>query len=387
MSTLTEISSTFSNSSLSVFDAFSLSNAQDRVTASLSQIDPPPGSRLVEWTGEDGRRFYQVMPYDCPVERVAERLRELFDRMVLEQPTEPSQALDSFPEFEIRLSDLPTIVEGLRLPENRTALERVWATIKQRARRDTSLPVRKEANQPATFVQTPKQNFIFAPVPKNSRVAAYIQKCLAQRVRVLVSVHEFRDADKSESPKFWDQAVLSSLDLGGWKIEAHEIKTIPGSKKNIRGEIPSIVVTSLNATHPYLPPHTMTHLYITRWVDRSAASDETLLLTLHELMQSLSPYGRDPIAINCGAGRYRTLITGVSYALRRQIYETWIHGGDIRNMVINVPELIYHIGQQRDLTLRSITKEKFPLCYLQILSVTSAYVQSLLSATCANPSP
>jgi protein tyrosine phosphatase len=209
-------------------------------------------------------------------------------------------------------------------------------------------------------------------------VAPYIRECIERTVGVLVSAHELKDANPRECGKFWDQTVLSRLDLGGWSIEVKEMNTtLQGTMESCKGQIPAIEVTFLHATHPQKPSHTMVHLYITGWVDRTIVSDENLVLTLLKLMQLFSS---GPVAVNCAAGRGRSLTIGLVFAQIRQIYETWVHGGDIENMAINVPELVYHISQQRDLDLRNTPVERVCPTFLQMLSLINAYAQWLLTA-------
>ena len=126
----------------------------------------------------------------------------------------------------------------------------------------------------------------------------------------------------------------------------------------------------------------MIHLHFRGWVDRTAASDEPLVNEGLAMIQQFSPDPLNPVAINCAAGRGRTLILAAAYKLRRDIYETWVHGGDIRKFVVNLPELMYYFHKFRDLDGRNAPEGLFLSTLTQVLSLTNAYAQSLLSGAC-----
>lgn len=271
------------------------------------------------------------------------------------QSLEPSEPLS---RYTVALSELSDAIQTLHSPED-DKFSPLYRAIVRNATIDSSLARRKEENrhEAPSVVRLPEQNFVLAPLPRKEHTAAYFRLCLKENAHVLVSAHEVTDANAFEYGKFWDQSVLSQLsqsELDGWKLKIQNVSVFAvGTEKNTKGRIPQLVETTIVATHDLQPSRTMTHLHYEGWVDRTAASDEQLLLKLLDRMEALSPDARTPIAINCHAGRGRTLNIAAAYFFRKKIAFARLQGLDDSEIGINLPELIFQIHQQRDLDTRS----------------------------------
>lgn len=233
--------------------------------------------------------------------------------------------------------------------------------------------------EPASDVHLEEQNFILAPLPNDHEnldpmsASAYLQHCLQKNVRVMVSAHESIDAKKGDCDKFWQQAQLDKMNLGSWKLT--EIETIYSKNSSA----PCIIKTTIEATNSAtFERRTITHFYYEGWHDQHSAPNLDLLSELLVHMLILSPDPKIPIAINCHAGRGRTLNIALPYYLLQKITAAKIRGENVSEMQINLPSLIGDIEKQRDLTLRfGPPIANFIGLYRQTLQVARDFIRGM----------
>jgi hypothetical protein len=288
----------------------------------------------------------------------------------------PGNPSSDFSRYTVQLSQIPRAKATLALPDIGGAEHMLLCMLSQVER----VPRKKEHQLPSN-VHFPEQDFLLAPLPLTRHVNAYLCTCLREDVRLLVSAHEIEDGGPYECSNFWEQSVLSEMELDGWSIETQQRQVfVYGTVKNRKGVIPRVEETTFIAKHDQEPSRIMTHLYYRGWTGCEVAPDEVLLYKLLSRMQELSPDPRKPIAINCHAGRGRTINIALPYLIRKQIDRALEQGADIAKMQINLPELFLQFNKQRDLDLQSIRDDVVKTCIIseceQIFSITDTYVRS-----------
>jgi protein tyrosine phosphatase len=275
----------------------------------------------------------------------------------------------------IALNEVVLAVEALR-DSGRGVAEHVYEEIIQRAQKETPSSLHIIDGSCPTFVQFPEQDFVLSPLPCPGEVGAYISLCLCKDVHVMVSVHEFSDAKRGGfgCSKFWDQSILSKLNLGGWTIQVQSSSVFArGTQVNSKREIPQIVETTMFATSTQGETRIMTHLHYEGWPDLHVAPDELLLRQLLDRVRELSPDPRKPIAINCLAGMWRTFNVAAAYFLRRKIEEARQRREDMALYQVDLCETLFEFRKQRYLPLPLLQRRYLIGLYTQILSVTSDY--------------
>lgn len=290
---------------------------------------------------------------------------------IVKSKKEPLPDLGIFPEHTYPLSNLSTAIANV---PNSNIYERITQAAKQDAMRENpSLNHRKtKEDEPPSLVYFPDQDFILSRLPKKEEVADYFDLCLKHNVKVMISAHERSDAIKSNRcGNFWE--LDRPLQVGEWTLTRSKQHLLrEGTVENSKGELPRIVQTTLLAEHPSQPSRTIEHFHYEGWVDGHAAPDLTLLKILFHIVNCYSPNPDDPIAINCHAGRGRTLNVGAAYLLLKKLSASANRGENIKEMPINLLELIYDWHRQRDLDLRNVPpqdKDYFHALYSQILTV------------------
>jgi protein tyrosine phosphatase len=288
---------------------------------------------------------------------------------------------EPYAHYAVPLHELSSVAESLRDPLSEVASQ-IYDEIVRRAEAEFLRSQPKDDDGDPTYVQFPEQDFVLAPLPGHGEIGEYIGMCLQKDVRVMVSAHHFLDARPFGCYKFLDQEILSSLSIDGWTIQTQSSRVLAvGTQKNSRGEIPQIVETTLRATNSQGVSHTVTHLHYEGWLDIRVAPDETLLCRLIDRVQELSFNPRNPIAINCLAGRGRTFNIAAAYYFRKKIDEAHQRGEDIATFPINLFETLFAFDKQRSLYLTVYPEKKrryLMSVYAQILAVTSEYGRRFL---------
>jgi len=152
-----------------------------------------------------------------------------------------------------------------------------------------------------------------------------------------------------EAPKrfnrFWKPKNLPKIALAsGWKLIHAGEKTIARGSNPGKRE-PQIVETTITATNG-ASTRTLTHFHYDGWIDRHAAPDEEIFMTLLHRMRALSSGLNNPILIHCHGGVGRTGTTGMCYELFRRIDAQIAEGKKIDEISVNIYEDLYATRMQ-----------------------------------------
>lgn len=196
-------------------------------------------------------------------------------------------------------------------------------------------------------VDTEYQKFRLGACPRSLNEArGLFSTVIKDNVRVMVSLHQKTEA-KRWCNDFWENRRLRKMNIGGWKIKKVSEKLLAKDVPGRSGKrTPKLLESTLIATRKN-KTKVITHLHFDGWPDRSPVSSEKLFNKLLDRMQALNPSADTRIAINCVGGIGRTGSTAVAYCLRKYIDEKIMLKKPLKDLKVNIPDIIYQFRKQR----------------------------------------